>query len=281
MQFYYLDESGCNGKDISNSEQPVFVLGGVSVRDVGWYATLQSVENLLTDFFGNSLPSDLELHAAALLSPRGEGPFTGRPMEERTRLAIDMLRLLSSRSHHVHLFAIDKSKLRATPAPDTFPYGTRVPYLLAYDYLITYIEWHVAKHLGKSARGMLIVDTKPELQDDIESIARSRRQGIPKAQRLKRIVEFTYPTDSRKNPMVQLSDLVAYCTRKFLEVECGYRDNYTEDTKKFYADCYTIIQERVVRKKLVPKPGKHGDLADRYLEAIQAKPLAGWRGKYF
>jgi hypothetical protein len=37
-------------------------------------------------------------------------------------------------------------------------------------------------------------------------------------------VEFAYPVDSSKNPMVKLSDLVTFCIRKFLEVENGYRD---------------------------------------------------------
>ncbi len=35
MHFYYLDEAGCTGEDLNNSEQPLFVSGGLSVRDEG------------------------------------------------------------------------------------------------------------------------------------------------------------------------------------------------------------------------------------------------------
>ncbi len=35
MHFYYLDEAGCTGEDLNNPEQPIFVLGGLNVRDEG------------------------------------------------------------------------------------------------------------------------------------------------------------------------------------------------------------------------------------------------------
>ncbi|MEI6639470.1 MAG: DUF3800 domain-containing protein [Chlorobium sp.] len=35
MHFYYLDEVGCTGEDLNNPEQPIFVLGGLSIRDEG------------------------------------------------------------------------------------------------------------------------------------------------------------------------------------------------------------------------------------------------------
>jgi hypothetical protein len=33
MHFFYLDETGCTGPDLENPEQPIFVLGGISVSD--------------------------------------------------------------------------------------------------------------------------------------------------------------------------------------------------------------------------------------------------------
>jgi|GEM_PF-2678429 len=35
MHFYYLNEAGCTGEDLNNSEQPLFVFGGLSVRNEG------------------------------------------------------------------------------------------------------------------------------------------------------------------------------------------------------------------------------------------------------
>lgn len=39
MQFHYLDEAGCKGGNLSDRQQPVFVLGGLSVSDEKWIKT--------------------------------------------------------------------------------------------------------------------------------------------------------------------------------------------------------------------------------------------------
>ena len=36
MHFFYLDETGCTGADLISPEQPIFVLGGISVSDDRW-----------------------------------------------------------------------------------------------------------------------------------------------------------------------------------------------------------------------------------------------------
>ena len=44
--------------------------------------------------------------------------------------------------------------------------------------------------------------------------------------------------------MVQLSDLVVYCSKKFLELEGGYRSEWPDEAKQFYAECYALISAR-------------------------------------
>jgi hypothetical protein len=46
MHFFYLDETGDTGTDLKNAEQPIFVLGGVTVRDKGWRMTTDAVQFL-------------------------------------------------------------------------------------------------------------------------------------------------------------------------------------------------------------------------------------------
>ncbi len=280
MHFYYLDEAGCTGSDLANQQQPIFVLGGISVRDEGWNATQKAMAEIISEYFRNGIPQNFELHAEQLLSPNGDGPFVGHDRERRNALAKRILGLLAERSHDVHLYAIDKSKLSARPCPVEMPYDTKTPYLLAYDYLITYINWFLKKQLGSSARGMLIIDAKEQFHADIERITHLRRFEGPAAHRVKLIVEFTYPVDSQKNPMVQLSDLAVFCAKKFLEIDNGYRDNYSQDAKIFYAECYALIHDRIRRKKLVDRQGRGMDEMNRFLREIQSKPVGQWKRKY-
>jgi hypothetical protein len=93
-------------------------------------------------------------------------------------------------------------------------------------------------------------------------------------------VEFSYPVDSKKNPMIQLSDLVVLCIRRFLEIELGYKPGTPEIVKNFYAECFHNLGKRVKSKSIIERKGKNLDKLTAYLEAIQAKPAVQWRKNY-
>ena len=127
---------------------------------------------------------------------------------------------------------------------------------------------------------MLIIDAKEGFHEAIERITVARRFEGAASHRIKWIVEFTYPVDSRKNPMVQLSDLVVFCAKKFLEVDGGYRDEYPDAAKQFFAQCYAIIHDRISRKSMVDRDGRGMDAVNTLLSAIQASPRGQWKRRY-
>ena len=278
MHFFYLDESGCTGCDLTNADQPIFVLGGISVRDEGWNQTHERYVELLSRYFDGSLPPDFELHACDLLSPDGTGHFSGHPRSNRNKLATHLLDLVISRRHEVHFMAIDKAKLLTTNCHAGFEYDHRIPYLLAYDSLISHIEYLIKKRLGRSARAMVILDAKEQFSLEIDQITSLRRFNGPRANRIKRIVEFSYPIDSETNPMIQLSDLVAYCTKRFLEIDLGYR-SVPAEAAHFYAECFKSIFSRVTRKSIARRRGGTPVLHS-FVEEIQAKPTRTWRTRH-
>ena len=280
MHFFYLDESGCTGKDLKNQEQPIFVLGGISVRDEGWNETQQLLASIINQYFEGSVPEDFELHAEQLLSPDGDGPFSGHSRLRRNALAKQVLGLLPDRKHDVHIYTIDKKKLDSKSCDIALCYDIMTPYLLAYDYLITYINHYTKELLGQSARGMIIIDVKEQFHSDIEQITQDRRFHGPATHRVKWIVEYSYPVNSRKNPMVQLSDLVVFCTKKFFEIEGGYRDDYSTEVKQFYAECYSVIHDRIRRKALVKREGRDMQALNNFLSEVQAILSRQWKRKY-
>jgi hypothetical protein len=280
MHFFYLDEAGSTGLNLDNPEQPIFVLGGISVRDEGWNRTSEALYQVFSEYFNNQIPNNFELHAEELLSPFGDGPFKNHDRESRNLLAKNVLLLLEARRHNVHIFGIEKGKVLNNSFDIELNYDYRVPYLLAYDYLLTFINHHINTALGQSARGMLIIDTQETWLGDIEEITRSRRFEESPTHRIKKIVEFTYPVDSRKNPMIQISDLVVFCSKKFLEIEAGYKENYSDSAKQFYAECYQLLDNRIHRKTIVNRIGRDKHTYNDYLNSIQAKPTRQWKRKY-
>jgi hypothetical protein len=280
MHFFYVDESGDTGANLADPAQPIIVLGGISVRDEGWNATQEALSQVLTGYFGGVVPDNFELHSKELLCPNGEGPFAGHPIERRCDLALRLLGLLAERSHSTHYIAFDKAQLAATALGVPMAYTPDQPYLVGFDYLITYINWYVRERLGQSARGMIILDRKDQYHRAIEQLMHERRFGGVAVHRVKWVVEFSYSVDSKKNPMVQLSDLVIYCIKRFIEIEQGHRINWSRDAQVFYARCYALIKERLARSTLVERDGRNMDRLNEFLSTVRAEPRAQWRRYY-
>lgn len=280
MHFFYVDESGDSGANLNDAYQPIIVLGGISVRDEGWNVTQEVMSDIISNYFNGATPTNFELHSKELLCPDGEGPFPGHAMDARCNLALRLLGLLSERSHNAHYIALDKSQLAVTGLGVPMLYGPNQPYLIGFDYLITYINWYVRERLGVSARGMIILDKKDQYHQSIEQLMHARRFGGAVAHRVKWIVEFSYSVDSKKNPMVQLSDLVIYCVKRFIEIEKGHRNNWAPETQTFYARCYSLIRERLARSTLVGRTGRNMEHLNTFLNAVRAEPRAQWRRHY-
>lgn len=280
MHFFYIDESGDTGANLADAHQPIFVIGGISVRDEGWNTTQEHLSRILSAYFDENVPNGFELHSKELLCPSGDGPFAGHEMEPRCGLALQLLTLLTERLHGVHYLAIDKRRLAAANHDAPVPYGAEEPYPIGFDYLITYINWYVRDRLGASARGMIILDQKDQHHDLIERLMHERRFGGAAAHRVRRVVEFSYSVDSQKNPMVQLSDLVAYCTKRFIEVENEYHNDWTQEAKDFYARCYELIRSRVARATTVDRPGRNMGQLNTFIETVRAEPRPQWRRHY-
>lgn len=111
MHFFYIDESGCSGADISGGQEPIFVLGGISIRDKSWVKTSQSYKQIIDGYFGtDNVPEDFELHSHELLSPTGNGFFKDHDRADRNQLALSLLALLVSDKHSTHYICIEKSE---------------------------------------------------------------------------------------------------------------------------------------------------------------------------
>lgn len=279
MHFCYIDEAGCTGRNLNDAEQPVFVLGGLSVSDEKWNTTHEKFVSTISNYFNGSIPSGFELHAEELLSPDGDGQFRGHPRDNRNGLAKSVLNIIAERGHQVHVIGLDKIRLRDNACASGLCYDPKAPYLLAYDYMITYLNWYT-KQLGRTARAMIVLDEKGQFADDIKVITMNRRYEVTAAHRIKRIVEFSYAVDSYKNPMVQLSDLIVFCAKKFYEMESGYRNTWSAPAKLFFAECYSIIHDRIKKQALVQQEERGMSSLNEFLNQVRIIPRRQWQHRY-
>ena len=278
MHFFYLDETGDTGADLKNVEQPIFVLGGVTVSDKSWRNATDAVQNTITDFFKDAVPDGFELHAHELVAR--QGPFAERSQEDCNALALALLDLLT-KLHRPHFVAIDKKLLLEHGHGEEHNIiDSKTPYLLAFNYLVSYLERFIREECGTSARGMIIIDRKDMYLTPVDKLTHYRRFEVPKGRQLKRVVEFSHSIDSLRHPLIQLSDLVIYTTRKFLECDNGYRPKWSAEAKNFFASCYDRVQTRMWRTNLIDVKGEEEREAHALLKLCQSTHNGRWKRNY-
>ena len=284
MHFFYIDESGCNLRDLNNLESPIFILGGLVVSDKGWNKTHSEYEKIITKYFEDSIPFDFELHSAQLLSPNGEGPFLNHDINRRLGLVEEILQLIEDRGHHYSLLPIQKFKLREydiSKIKGKEYVELKLPYLLAYDNMIDSIEEFIKEDRGQSARAMVIIDEKDAIRREIEALTKFRRFNPTISRRVKWISEFSYPVDSKKNSMVQISDLACFIAKKFYGIDCGYHPSYPSEVKTFYRDSYLRIHSRLIKKGYTKTDGRGADTYNTFMNVIVPKLTYGWKTKKY
>jgi hypothetical protein len=156
----------------------------------------------------------------------------------------------------------------------------QTPYLLGFNYLVSYLERFVREQCGKSARGMIIIDQKDMYLKPVDELTHYRRFDVPKGRQLKRGVEFSHSIDSLRHTSPELSDLVIYTTRKFLECDNGYRPNWSTEAKNFFASCYDRVQKRMWWTNLIDVAGEEEQKSHALLKLCQSTHNGQWKRNY-
>ncbi len=251
MHFLYIDESGNTGADLHSAQQPVFVMAGLLVSDEKWRKTQSAVQTRLSAFLGGALPENFELHACELLSPNGDGPFVGRPRDTRNALALDLLNLIVERSHALFIVPIYKSSLAPCAMPQQdFGFGWAHPWQFGFEMMLTMFEDFLrGPDTGQSSTGLVIVDHEDQYVAFVRSHT-NRRQTSTGWRQLKKVVEIGYSAASHANPLLQLTDLVAFTYKKYLELETSLAVAWPPAATEFVTQCRESIWSHVKFKAL-------------------------------
>lgn len=251
MHFLYIDEAGNSGANLHDADQPVFVMAGLVVSDEKWHGTKAVIEAKLLTFLEGVLPPNFELHACQLLSPTGTGPFAGLDREIRNALALDLLNLITERSHSLLLVPIYKSSLEQRPAPPgQFGFNWKHPWEFGFGLMLTMFEDFLrGPETGRTSAGLAIVDHEPQYVEFVRSHTRNR-QASTGWRKVRKVVEIGYSATSHANPLIQLTDLVAFTYKKYLELETPKAAAWPQPAKDFYTQCKQSLWDRVKLKQL-------------------------------
>lgn len=270
MHLCYVDEAGATGKNLSDPNQPVFVMAGLLVSDEKWRKTESEIRRVIDNAYGGLLPADFELHASELLSPEGEGPFAGWDRDRRNALAFDLLQLVAERRHQLLIQIVNKSQMAKTTPPDRdFGFDWKDPWEVAFVAVLTMAEEFLrSTRTGRSSTGMVVIDHEPSYLEVVRSHSR-QRQLARGWQQVRKVVEIGYSATSHANPMIQLTDLVAFTMKKWAESEAGHGDGWPPEAKAFFKKCRDTVWDRVELKMLKFSKLNVPDELTNYLRAIR------------
>jgi hypothetical protein len=266
MHFLYIDEAGSTGANLSDVQQPIFVMAGLTVSDEKWRKTSQAIREKLVSYFGRdaALASDFELHACELLSPNGDGPFAGHDRDQRNDLALGLLELIAERGHYLFQVPVCKAKLADISAPSQdWGFDWFHPWQFAFSLQITMFEEFLrGPDTGSTSTGLAIVDHDDNCVEFVRTHT-GRRQDDTGWKELKKIVEIGYSASSHANPLIQLTDLAAFTLKKYYELETAIADSWPSAARDFYERCKNTVWSRVKFKELsFRKLNVHSSLVD-------------------
>jgi hypothetical protein len=210
MYLIYFDESGNSGTNLTDPQQPVFVLGALIVPETLWQKVEADLERALDQHVPALRAPDFEVHAGDLR--QGTGAFKGVAVAQRLMLRDAWLRVAAQHRLRFIYRAITKSRYERW-MKSTFGLNITVnPHLAAFP-LVAQVVNSYLRSLSPDALGIIISDDNREVVDDIERFLKLLRAASDKL-RLDRIIEKGFFIDSRKSLLIQLADLCALHARK-------------------------------------------------------------------
>lgn len=218
MQLIYLDESGNTGVDLTDTHQPVFVLGALLVPEERWLRLETDLTALVERFFPSPRPDDFELHATELINPRGY--FRQFAIAQRLDFYREALQIATRHQLRFVYRAIVKKNF-ARWLERTFGPGVLInPHVAAFSLVAQVIQEYL-KSLSGASLGIFISDDNREVTPDVEKSIRILRRDSSKL-RLSQIIEKGFFIDSRTSLPIQLCDLCTYAARRREEQIAGF-----------------------------------------------------------
>jgi hypothetical protein len=208
MQLIYVDESGNTGGNLTDPNQPLFVLGALIVPEDCWLGLEFDLEQAIADVFPGVAERGTEIHASDLRN--GSGDFHGVSPTARIKLRDRWMHIATKHQLKLVYRAILKKRYGVWHSA-TFVPGIQVnPHVAAFALIARVVDDYLT---GNGVRGMFISDENKEIVGDVEKSIKVLR-GSTGSIRLRSIIEKGFFIDSAKSRALQLCDVCVLSLRK-------------------------------------------------------------------
>jgi hypothetical protein len=220
MHLIYLDESGNSGGNLSDPQQPVFVLCALVVPETQWQSLETALSAAVEAAWPSPRPDDFEIHATELINPRSETIRKATPAH-RLEFMKNWLGIAADHDLKLVFRAIVKQRY-ARWLHQKFGAGVIInPHVAALALVAQVINSHL-RDLPGSPLGIFISDENHQVARDVDKAIRLLR-GVDGPARLTQIIEKGFFIESHKSWVLQLCDLCAYIIRRHEQELAGLK----------------------------------------------------------
>lgn len=165
MHLIYLDESGNSGTNLSDPQQPIFVLGALIVPEQKWKVIEAELIEKIEAFFEGTVPNEFEIHASEIRG--GRSIYKDMDLVKRIAFRDELIQVALDHELCFIYRAIAKKRF-AIWLEHTFGKGIAInPHIADYPLVSQSINTYL-RGLGEDELGILINDDNKEVVSDIE-----------------------------------------------------------------------------------------------------------------
>jgi len=233
MKLIYIDDSGNTGKKLDDIQQPLFLLGGFIIDEDNW----KKVDKAITDIKIQYDIEEMEIHSIEIMNGKKGTPYKDWDYNKKLQFFSDILQLIKKFDLKVIYFSVKKINFKkyfqSKYGKDFEQQFNISPYLLAFSYILQIADSYL---ISQDSNGMLILDEQDEWKKPANKTFNILTTLIDEPEvQIEKLLDRSFFVESSESNMIQLSDVIAYTTKRYLELELkDFNSNKIEERTKLY-----------------------------------------------
>jgi len=233
VKLIYIDDSGNTGKKLDDAQQPLFLLGGFIIDEDNW----KKVDKKITDIKIQYNIKDMEIHSIEIMNGKKGTPYKDWDYNKKLQFFSDILQIIKTFDLKVIYFSVKKMNFKKyfqSKYGKGFEQQFNIsPYLLAFSYILQIADFYL---ITQDSNGMLILDEQDEWKKPANKTFNILTTLIDEPEiQIEKLLDRSFFVESSESNMIQLSDVIAYTTKRYLELELkDFSSKKIEERTKFY-----------------------------------------------
>lgn len=233
MKLIYIDDSGNTGKKLDDNLQPLFLLGGFIIDEDIWKKVDKEIDNIKIKY----AIKDFEIHSIEIMNGKKGTPYKDWNYSKKLQFFEDVLSLINKYDLKVIYFSVKKinfkSYFQSKYGKDFEQQFNISPYLLAFSYILQISDSFL---VANSSNGMLILDEQDEWKKPANKTFNILTTLADEPEvHVEKLLDRSFFVDSSESNMIQLADMIAYTTKRYLELDIReFNENKKAERKKLY-----------------------------------------------